>query len=254
MAGWATQLWRLCCRRPGADVIDDIANHARSEYPRECCGLVVVIKGRERYWPCRNMAETPLENFILHPEDYAAAEDAGEVVAVVHSHPDATAAPSEADRRMCGEGGIRWWIVSVDATGRVSEPYIMEPVKYVPPLVGRKFVHGINDCYSLVRDYYSTKLGITLPDFERRDMWWDKGDDLYMQHFQDAGFRIVGGEPQQHDVILMQVRAPVVNHAGVYLGDMQVMHHFYDRLSSRDLYGGYLQDVTRHLIRHREVG
>ncbi|WP_043946890.1 NlpC/P60 family protein, partial [Ralstonia solanacearum] len=40
------------------------------------------------------------------------------------------------------------------------------------------------------------------------------------------------------DVILMQVRAPVPNHAAVYLGGVQMLHHLHGRLSSRDVYGG----------------
>lgn len=62
-----------------------IERHALAEYPRECCGLVIREGRKEVYVPCRNTASTPSEHFRLAPEDFAAAEDRGQVLAVVHT-------------------------------------------------------------------------------------------------------------------------------------------------------------------------
>jgi cell wall-associated NlpC family hydrolase len=52
------------------------------------------------------------------------------------------------------------------------------------------------------------------------------------------------------DCFLMQVASPVPNHAAVYLGDGLILHHLQGRLSSRDVYGGYWQKVTTHVLRY----
>jgi proteasome lid subunit RPN8/RPN11 len=52
-----------------------IRAHALTSYPAESCGLVCVVRGKERYIPCRNMAETASEHFVMSAQDYADAED-----------------------------------------------------------------------------------------------------------------------------------------------------------------------------------
>lgn len=242
-----------------------IQAHAVDEYPRECCGLIVATVEGETYIPCRNTATTPSEHFRLPKEDYAAAEDLGEVLAVVHSHPDAAATPSQADRVMCElpeqllpGSGIPWYIISV---GQVvgEEPacgdvQTIVPCGYEAPLVGRQFAHGILDCYSLVRDFYARELGVQLSQYERNDKWWEQGQDLYsLDRLRAEGFDLVPDEPRRGDMILMQVRSTVPNHAGVYLGDGKMLHHMQDRLSEVVPYGGMWAERTVRIVRHREV-
>ncbi|MDE1012051.1 MAG: C40 family peptidase [Paraburkholderia fungorum] len=237
--------------------LDAIRDHAIRAYPRECCGFVVAVGGRERYVECTNAA-TGTDHFILPAEEYAAAENAGDIVAVVHSHPDASSEPSEADRVACEASGLPWMIVEVrrDDVGMVQTHGVsnIEPAGFSVPLVGRSFAHGVLDCYTLVRDWYRIERGITLRDFKRSDNWWNAGADLYMENYAAAGFRrLAEADPLAvGDVILMQIRADVANHAGIYIGNGLMLHHRYGRLSNREVYGGYWFENTRTVLRYAD--
>lgn len=229
-------------------ILPAVRAHAEREAPREACGLAVVVKGRLRYVPCRNVAGEA--EFAIHPDDQAAAEDAGTVVAVCHSHVFIPPEPSEADRVMCEKTGLPWLIVN-HPTGAHR---VITPSGYRAPLIGRPFVHGALDCYSLCRDYYRETLGLDLPDYAREDDWWLKGGNLYLDHFAEAGFvEIDPGDLRAHDALLMQVASPVPNHAAIYLGDGLILQHCHGRLSSRDVYGGYWRRVTVKALRHRSL-
>lgn len=226
--------------------------HAAAEAPRECCGLVIehVEDGKLLYVACRNVAPGGGDDrFRIDAADYAMAEDQGNVLGIVHSHPNASANPSMADRVGCERSGLPWLIVGWPS-GVICA---VAPEGWQAPYVGREFHHGVLDCYTLIQDWYRRELGLELPDFEREDDWWAKGGDLYMQGFASAGFAAVGGEPRRHDVVLMQVVSDVANHGAVYLGDGQMLHHLHGRLSGRDVYGGYWQRHTRALLRHRSL-
>lgn len=246
-------------------LIDAIRAHAAADYPAECCGLVVQIAGRPRYIPCRNLSDQPGDRFELSPEDYAAAEDLGEIVGIVHSHPDATSRPSDADMAMCNASGLPWWIISYPE----GDLRRLDPVER-PPLLGRAFVHGVVDCWTTCRDFYRREWGLAFPDYDRADRWWEdaQGESLYEARYEAAGFCRVDS-PRRGDMLVMRIgRTAHPNHAGIYLGSdpglpgetTQVfgsgpflLHHLYGRRSEVIVFGGQWLERTALILRHRDA-
>jgi len=223
-------------------------DQAKAEDPRECCGLVIIKNGKQLYIPCKNLARGT-DNFILDPQDYEKADIAGEIVAVIHSHPNMSAKPSQADLVACEASGLPWFIM-----GYPSEQWeYIEPSGYIAPLVGRQWSHGVLDCYSIIKDWYLQEKNIELLNFERSDEWWKIGENLYLDNFEKAGFRkIIIEELHAGDVILMCINSTVPNHGAIYLGDEQILHHVQGRLSTRDVYGGFWLKNTYGYLRYEK--
>lgn len=221
--------------------------HAVSEMPREACAVLVIFKGREQIYICKNKSVLN-DQFSMEPEGFSTASELGEVVGIVHSHVYQAPVPSEADKVACEATKLEWFICSVP-TGKWSS---FRPSGYKAPLVGRQWAHGVLDCYSLVRDYYKEILNIEIMDFDREDEWWEHGDNLYCdENLKKAGFTVVPmSDLQKHDGLILQVKSKVPNHAGIYLGDDLFLHQLSRRLSSRDVYAGYYRKHTIKVVRH----
>ena len=76
--------------------------HARSEYPREACGLLRGREGRVTgFLAARNVAQAPHRDYEVDAESLLRAltwEDEGdELIAIYHSHPTSPAYPSAVD-------------------------------------------------------------------------------------------------------------------------------------------------------------
>lgn len=228
--------------------------HAKEEDPKESCGLVILVKGREQYRPCRNIATEAADQFIMHPCDYESAADIGEIVAVVHSHPVTPPEPSQGDLLAIERGAAPWWIVNpkLEAWGG---PF--HPSGYEAPLIGREWVWGLADCWSLSRDWYA-RHGVQLRDWERPLLLeLFEADPMFDRCWQEAGFRELGETEalEPGDFLLMKIgKSNGLNHCGVYIGDGQILHHLRNRLSGRDIYGGWLQKCTGRRLRHYDAG
>ena len=215
--------------------------HAQQEDPREACGLVLVVRGRQIYRPCRNIHDEPEEAFTIDDDDYRQAEDDGEVLAVIHSHPVTPPEPSPSDRTACEASGLPWWICNP----RTAAWAQLEPCGYKAPLLGREWTWGVQDCWTLVRDWYAEQ-GTILPDWQRPARASEfEAAPMFEGLWQEAGFEQINpADLEEGDAVLMAIGNARLNHVGVYVGDQMLLHHLRGRLSSRDLYGGWLQNCT----------
>lgn len=202
-------------------LLDAIMDHARAEAPAEACGLLVWDgKDGATYRPCRNVGDA--DQFDLHPEDWVAAEDAGTILGVVHSHPGGTTEPSPADRAACDRSGLPWWVVTLDGQWQRIKPAGWS-------VTGHPFAWGVQDCFTLARDVLGG-----LPDFLRAPLFWEDGD-LFMQNLRAAGYGVAHDGPHPTDGLLLSLRGRgVANHCAVYLGGGRIVHHLPGRLSREE--------------------
>lgn len=122
---------------------------------------------------------------------------------------------------------------------------------------GIDFLHGTNDCYSLIRKFYQISFGITLTNYARPDDWWNLDFDLYNKYIRRENFYLINQDKTQDwkygDLILMAIKSTQPCHAAVYLGKGKILHHFYGRKSSIELYKGIWHNTTVSVFRHKDV-
>ena len=232
--------------QPSDSILRDAMALANRHMPREGCGVVV----RGALIEITNRS-TELDHFAMDRAEYFAATRDGGLEAVVHSHAYLPAIASQADRAMCETTAVPWLIVSVPT----EQWTVIEPAGYVAPLIGRQWCHGSLDCWGLVRDAFSAFTGKTAPDFARDWDWWHHGQNTILENVEAAGFALLPQEttPRHCDIVIMQFRSPVPNHLGLFIEpEGLILHQLSGRKSVREPYGGFFQQITQNIARHKD--
>tara|TARA_R100000773_G_scaffold2045_1_gene2783 strand:+ start:2981 stop:3691 length:711 start_codon:yes stop_codon:yes gene_type:complete len=221
--------------------------HAQDCFPQESCGLLAIINGQETYWPCKNLADNSIGFFIIDPDDWAECEDTGEIVGVVHSHPKGCATPSETDFKSCEHLGYPWYIFSL------QEKYWHEfkPKGYdkKAEIIGRRWVWGLHDCWSVIHDWYEQEKNIKLKNWERpKNLKEFCKNPMFEKCAEETGFvlRNKNEDLEKGDVLLFEGSYKKLSHVGLYIGDQTILEHNLNQLSCRRIYDlNYIQATKK---------
>tara|TARA_R100001440_G_scaffold65276_1_gene86096 strand:+ start:1097 stop:1807 length:711 start_codon:yes stop_codon:yes gene_type:complete len=228
----------------------DAIKHINECLPNESCGLLAIVNGVEKYFPCKNLAESKHEYFIIDPDDWVVAEDSGQLTAIVHSHPNNTENPSENDRASCEYLGLPWYIYGLETKNWF---YLLPKSYKKSDLIGRKFIWGVYDCWSLITDWYKQVKNIDIPYWNRPKTLKDFISNPEFEHAlpklnfvkQDDKNNIQVG-----DVLLFKTCTGGLDHVAVYIGDQTILNHNIKHLSCRAIFDLECQKALSAVYRY----
>jgi len=218
-------------------IIAEAQAQGLAEFPKEAVGLVLEDGDGYRYLPVENVAADPTKHFAIDPA--VQEQHFGEIAAVIHSHPNGWPVPSEADMAQQQAMLVPWGIYATDGTRFTPPTWFGHGTKLSAPkgpLIGRGFIHGWQDCLSLIIDWHA-EFGVALPDHPRDWEWWLPGkngeppQDFYRDLYEPFGFELIEG-PAPGATFFAALgyddnRRPIdrPNHGGIYLGNGLILHH-----------------------------
>jgi len=126
------------------DLYKRIINHARREFPLECCGLISGIAEADsilikEIYEMRNI-DASSEHFSMDPKEQfkvvKAIRDRGySLVGNYHSHPNTPSRPSEEDIRLAYDPEMIYCIVSLEKEEPVLHFFEIKPSKSIRKLI-----------------------------------------------------------------------------------------------------------------------
>lgn len=214
-------------------VLTDIKKTIISEYPKEMCGVLI----DDKFQQIENVSKEPERSFTLNPIEYYAVQDA--CTAIIHSHCATDIktitfdirTPSYTDYIGQKSTKIPWYIFGTN--GKVVYDPIILPRVPSKQYIGRKFMWYINDCYTLVQDYYKFEYGIELINHEDSFNYMSNKRNIFDNYTERAGFisRNYIGSLKQGELLVVHHKGLNASHLGIWTGT-DVLHQ--DILSKRE--------------------
>lgn len=220
--------------------------HAKREYPKESCGVVI----NNKYEPCKNISSTPNIDFEIPIQIHSNFEL---IQSVIHSHTK-TNWPSKKDMEKQIVSGKPWGIVFVP-NGIPLEIFFFGDQVVKPPLLGREFRWGVTDCFSLGRDFYFERFKIRLKEIPRERGCFDNKEDLFGQYFEEMGFIEIDHPTREGDGMTFVMGTPVPNHCAIMDNSSHIIHQPLNGVSRRALLASWESKVCKihKAYRHKDL-
>lgn len=95
-------------------------------------------------------------------------------------------------------------------------------------LLGKNYEVGVNDCFSLLAEFYYLVYGIQFPNYARPEFFYESDLNLVENVIADLGLidkPIVLNQMREGDILCFRVSSNHTNHIGVYVGNNLFIHH-----------------------------
>ena len=286
---------RFLIESPLREVVIAMEEQSRVSYPEEVCGFLCIGEGGVlEYEPCENESRDRESHCLVSSKQYLEIErrlevEGKEVVAFFHSHCNGIARASDLDLEFIrGLARVGYGFSLENKREEKKETKREEKIEekretkagtwfryeseFRAPLLGRRFVYGIYDCYTLVRDYYQKEWGYSVRYQDYPYRWWQarsqaqreagsgkrKTNELFLDHLknpEDWGLkRLENTGLKCGDILLFWVAGRSPNHLGIYQGEGLFLHHLEHRLSTLDRYDSFWQARCHSVYRLKRTG
>lgn len=235
---------------------EKIKSESIKKYPQEICGFIYLDKTSYKFdiYPCRNVANNKNNNFLISPQEYLSCSSLGKITACYHSHSNENLDFSEMDKENSNKYNIHYILYNV----KYDEFKFYSPNSEKNPYIGRPFMLGQSDCFTLMQEYAikEENIIINFPKINSYPRSLKDIKDLYENNFIEQGFvRLDKDTPlKQSDGLMMlfpNVSETYPTHAAVYLGDGLILHQPYNSFSCVNLYDSFYKKHTNYVLRHR---
>lgn len=226
-----------------------IKTYFLSNTKEEMCGVVSSGGNGLIFHRISNIHHDKKNNFKLHYEEFLnVILDYGEIKYIVHSHINGKG-PSFVDKINCNNTKIDYIIYDI----LNNEFYYLKPknINYL----NLPFEIGVNDCYSLVRNFYYHELDIQLHDYSRNESWFTENKFIFDGNFKNEDFYVIDiKDLQEFDCILFALSSKnESNHIGIYLGNNIFLHHPRNKNSQLQELNDVYKRKIKYAIRHKNI-
>ncbi len=225
----------------------DIKNYAFQFVDEEIGGVLIENNNGISFFPCANLSYNKNNNYILSYLDYIKAEKHGKIIAMVHSQEND--GPSILDNI----SAINFNLYSIIYCWKSGNFYVIKPE--LKDYLYKNFTIGVNDCFSLMKDYFKNELNINISNYSRKENWHIDNPKIMLESFGKEGFIEINdiGKLKLHDVLLFGKNKNELYHIGIYQENNLMLHHPRDSKSC-------IEDINLHwlnklmlIIRHKSL-
>lgn len=234
------------------DTLNQIKEAAKQAYPNEMCGFYLLD---DTFVQVENRHETPETHFKISSLDHFKHKD--RIKYIVHSHcnnrryrfhPLTPSAGDTGDMVQQRRSGVPWMIVATD--GENTEGPIIYPRIPNNNYCGRIFIPYINDCFTIVQDYYQFEYGIQL-SYPKDTKWTERAslDYLFANYINDYPFVEVKRlqDMQRGDILLVDNDNCVRSHLLINLDNNTILHQgAVSKVENISKFDGLIHKVYRY--------